>query len=47
MAAEILTEGADVSSMEVRFAPNVTKKYNADICSALNIQVPDGFEAIG
>ena len=47
MAAEILTEGADVSTMEVRFAPNVTKKYNADICSALNIQVPDGFEAIG
>ncbi len=47
MAAKILTEGADVSSMEIQFAPKVTKKYNADLCMALNIQIPDGFEPIG
>ena len=29
MAAEILADGADVSTMPVEFAPNVTKKYNA------------------
>ena len=47
MAAEILTNGTDVSTMEIRFAPNVTKKYNSDLCAALGIQIPDGYEAIG
>ena len=46
MAAEILTEGADVSTMEVRFAPAFTKEYNADICEALNITVPEDYIAI-
>lgn len=46
MAYEILVEGADVSTMDVRFAPNVTKKYNAKICEELGIAVPDGYEAI-
>lgn len=46
MAYEILVNGADVSTMEVRFAPNVTKKYNAAICEELGITVPDGYEAI-
>lgn len=46
MAAEILVNGADVSSMEVRFAPNFTKEYNASICEALNISVPEGYTAI-
>jgi len=46
MAYEILAEGADVSTMEVRFAPNVTKEYNAELCSALEIAVPDGYTAI-
>lgn len=46
MAYEILVNGADVSTMEVRFAPNVTKKYNAEICSELGITVPEGYEAI-
>ena len=32
MAAEILTEGADISTMEVRYAPQFTKEYNASIC---------------
>ena len=46
MAYDILVNGADVSAMEIQFAPNVTKKYNADICSQLNITVPDGYVAI-
>lgn len=46
MAAQILTEGTDVSAMEVQFAPNVTKKYNAEICEELGIEIPEGYEAI-
>ena len=45
MAAEILADGADVSTMPVEFAPNVTKKYNAANCEALGITPPDGYEA--
>ena len=47
MAVEILKNGKDVSSMEVQFAPNFTKKYNADICAQLGITVPEDYEAIG
>ena len=47
MAAEILANGADVSAMPVQFAPQFTKEFNADICAALNITVPDDFVAIG
>ena len=32
--------------MNVRFAPNVVKKYNASICSELGITAPEGYEAI-
>ena len=46
MAAEILADGADVSTIPVEFAPNVTKKYNAANCEALGITPPDGYEAI-
>ncbi len=46
MAYEVLVNGKDVSTMEVQFAPKVTKKYNKTNCEALNITVPDGFEAI-
>ena len=46
MAAEILADGADVSTMPVEFVPNVTKKYNAANCEALGITPPDGYEAI-
>ncbi len=47
MAYEILVEGADVSTMDVRFAPNVTKKYNAQACKDLGITVPEDYVAIG
>ena len=46
MAYEILVGGADVSAMDVRFAPKVTKKYNADICDALGVNIPEGYEVI-
>ncbi len=46
MAYEILVEGKDVSTMEVRFAPNVTKKYNAQACADLGITVPADYTAI-
>ena len=46
MAVEILTGGADVSAMEVRFAPQFTKKFDAERCAALNVTVPDDFVAI-
>ena len=46
MAYEILVNGADVSAMEVRFAPNVTKKYNAELCQILNVTVPEDYGVI-
>ena len=46
MAYEILVNGADVSAMEVRFAPNVTKKYNAELCQVLNVAVPEDYVVI-
>lgn len=46
MAAEILTDGKDPSTMEIEFASDLTKKYNPDICDKLGITVPDDYEAI-
>ena len=46
MAYEILVNGADVATMPIRYAPEVTKKYNAANCEALNVTVPEGFVAI-
>lgn len=47
MAYEILVEGADITTMDVRFAPNVTKKYNKQACEDLGITVPEDYVAIG
>ena len=47
MAYEILVNGADVSTMEIQFAPNVTKKYNAELCQILNVTIPEDYVAIG
>ena len=46
MAAEILTEGADISTMEVRYAPQFTKEYNVSICETQGITVPEDYVAI-
>ena len=47
MAFDILVNGADVSTMEIAYAPVITKMFNADICKTLGIEVPDDFTAIG
>lgn len=46
MAVEILANGADVSTMEVQYAPNVTKEYDAARCEALGIEIPADYVAI-
>lgn len=46
MAAKILKGEADISEMPIEYAPQFTKKYNADICAELNITIPEGYEAI-
>ncbi|MBR4473988.1 MAG: ABC transporter substrate-binding protein [Oscillospiraceae bacterium] len=45
MAAKVLADGADVSTMTIEYAP-FTGKYNAANCEALSVAVPEGFEAI-
>ena len=46
MAAQILTGEADISTMAVAYADNITPKYNAAICEALGITPKDGYEPI-
>ena len=47
MAAEILSGKADISTMAVKYAPEVTKMYNAANCEKLGVTVPDGYAPIG
>lgn len=47
MAAKILKGEADISTMPIEYAPQFTKKYNAPLCEALGITVPDDYVAIG
>ena len=46
MAYEILANGADIATMNVRFAPNVTKEYNAELCELLGVTVPADYTPI-
>lgn len=46
MAYDILANGADITTMDIEFAPQVTKMYNAEICETLNITVPDDYQVI-
>ena len=46
MAADILQGEADITTMAVQSAPNVTKMYNAANCEALNITIPDDYVVI-
>lgn len=45
MAVKILRDGADISTMEIEYT-SVTKKYNADKCTALGITPVEGYAAI-
>lgn len=46
MAYDVLANGADITTMEIESAPEVTKMYNEEICSELEIEVPDGYEKV-
>lgn len=46
MAYDVLANGADISTMDIEFAPEVTKMYNKEICEELKITVPEDYEAI-
>jgi len=46
MAAKVLKGEADISAMEIEYAP-AKPKYNAEICQELNLTPPEGYEAIG
>lgn len=46
MAAKVLKGEEKIENMAVQYAPNVTKKYNAEICQQLGITVPAGYTAI-
>jgi len=46
MAAKILTGESKVEEMPIEYAPQFTKKYNADLCEALGITIPEDYEAI-
>lgn len=46
MAAQILTGEADISTMPISYADNITPKYNAAICEALGITPVEGYEPI-
>ena len=47
MAYDILVNGADPAEMPIEYAPQFTKKYNPDMCDALGLTAPEGYEAIG
>ena len=47
MAARILADGEDISTMPIEYAPKFTKEYNAEICEELGVTVPDDYVAIG
>ena len=46
MAASILKDGADISTMPIEYAPQFTKKYNKAICDDLGVTIPEGYEEI-
>ena len=46
MAYEILVEGADPGTMEVRCAPTPTQMDKPSICEALGITPPEDYTAL-
>lgn len=46
MAYDVLVSGADISTMKILQVSQVTKKYNAEICKDLNVNVRPDYEAI-
>ena len=46
MAYNILANGADISTLEIETAPNVSKLYNESVCEQLGITVPDDYSPL-
>ncbi len=46
MAAQILNDGADVSTMPIQSAPKFTKKYNPVNAEVLGVTIPEDYEAM-
>ncbi len=46
MAYDILVNGKNPGDIEIGYAPEVTKKYNKEMCEAFEITAPEGYEAI-
>ena len=47
MAYEILVNGTNPGDMEIEYAPEVQKLYNEANCTALGIEVPEGYAPLG
>lgn len=43
MAYDVLTNGTDISTMEIQTSPTVSKLYNESICSQLGLTMPDDY----
>lgn len=43
MAVDILKNGADISTMPIKYDTNTVKKYNKTICDELGIKIPEGY----
>ena len=43
MAARILIDREDISTMPVQYASSFTKKYNAEICKQLGMTIPEDY----
>lgn len=46
MAYEVLVNGADVSTMDIKFSPSTTYKYMADRAKKLGVTIPSSYTAI-
>lgn len=46
MAVRILSDGADISEMPIEYPESFTRKYNAEICQQLGIEVSEEYEKL-
>ncbi|MDO4336648.1 MAG: ABC transporter substrate-binding protein [Eubacteriales bacterium] len=46
MAARILADGEDISSMPIEYASDFTRRYQAENCEKLGISVPESYVAL-
>ena len=47
MAAKILKGESKIDKMPIEYAATSTKKYNAEICTALGVTIPEGYVPLG